>query len=247
LSQFNMRIKDATEALEGFQTRKALQELLFIFKKDIDHYFHRIEHELENEKAKEEISNVLTYILSNWIRLMAPFVPHTCEELWNKLDGEGFVSNAQWPEYNADLIDEKVQKAEEIVQGLAGDINEIKKITGTQPNKIHIYIAPEWKWKVFEIAKDIGRPDIGRIMGESIKQNLHDNKKEIADFAKKVAREVTKIKYVGQIDECSIIEESLDFLSSEAGAEVIVYEKPTYDPKGKFKNAMPYKPAIYLE
>lgn len=247
LSQFNMRIKDATEALEGFQTRKALQELLFIFKKDIDHYFHRIEHELEDEEAKEEISNVLTYILSGWARLMSPFVPHTSEELWSKLDGEGFVSNAEWPEYNENLIDEKVQKAEEIVQGLAGDINEIKKITGTQPNKIHIYVAPEWKWKVFEIAKDIGRPDIGRIMGESIKQNLHDNKKEIADFAKKVAREVTKIKYVGQIDECSIIEESLDFLSSEAGAEVVVYEKPTYDPKGKFKNAMPYKPAIYIE
>ena len=244
LSQFNMRIKDATEALEGFQTRKALQELLFIFKKDIDHYFHRIEHELED---KEEISNVLTCILSSWIRLMAPFVPHTSEELWSKLDGEGFVSNAEWPEYDADLIDEKVQKAEEIVQGLAGDINEIKKITGTQPNKVHIYVAPEWKWEVFEIAKNIGRPDIGKIMGESIKQNLHDNKKEIADFAKKVAREVTKIKYVGYIDECSIVEESLDFLSSESGAEVIVYEKPTYDPKGKFKNAMPYKPAIYIE
>ena len=247
LSQFNMRIKDATEALEGFQTRKALQELLFIFKKDIDHYFHRIEHELNDEETKKEISNVLTYILSSWIRLMAPFVPHTCEEIWNKLEGEGFVSNAQWPEYNKDLIDEKVQKSEEIVQGLAGDINEIKKITGTQPNKIHIYIAPQWKWEVFEIAKDIGRPDIGRIMGESIKQNLHDNKKEIADFAKKVAREVTKIKYVGYIDECSIIKESLDFLSSEAGAEVVVYEKPTYDPKGKFKNAMPYKPAIFIE
>ena len=247
LSQFNMRIKDATGALEGFQTRKALQELLFIFKKDIDYYFHRIEHELADEEVKEEISNVLTYILSGWIRSMSPFVPHTSEELWSKLGGEGFVSNAQWPEYNEDLIDEKVQKAEEIVQGLAGDINEIKKITGAEPNKIHIYIAPEWKWNVFEIAKDIGRPDIGRIMGESIKQNLHDNKKEIADFAKKVAREVTKIKYVGKIDERSIIEESLDFLSSEAGAEVIVYEKPTYDPKGKFKNAMPYKPAIYIE
>ncbi len=247
LSQFNMRIKDATDALEGFQTRKALQELLFIFKKDIDHYFHRIGHELEDEEAKREISNVLTYILSGWTRLMSPFVPHTSEELWNKLGGEGFVSNAQWPEYNENLIDEKVQKAEEIVQGLAGDINEIKKITGTEPNKIHIYVAPQWKWRVFEIAKDIGRPDIGRIMGESTKQNLHDNKKEIADFAKKVAREVTKIKYVGQIDECSIIKESIDFLSSEAGAEVIVYEKPTYDPKGKFKNAMPYKPAIYIE
>lgn len=247
LSQFNMRIKDATEALEGFQTRKALQELLFIFKKDIDHYFRRIEQESKDEEAKEEISNVLTYILSGWIRLMSPFVPHTSEELWNKLEGEGFVLNAQWPGYNEDLIDEKVQKSEEIVQGLAEDINEIKKITGTRPNKIHIYIAPQWKWEVFEIAKDIGRPDIGRIMGESIKQNLHDNKKEIADFAKKVAREVTKIKYVGYIDECSIIKESLDFLSSETGAELVVYEKPTYDPKGKFKNAMPYKPAIFME
>ncbi len=247
LSQFNMRIKDATEALEGFQTRKALQELLFIFKKDIDHYFHRIEHELDDGETKKEISNVLTYILSGWVRLMSPFVPHTSEELWDKLGGEGFVSSAQWPEYNEGLIDEKVGKAEEIVQGLAGDINEIKKITGADPNKIHIYVAPEWKWKVFEIAKDIGRPDIGRIMGESVKQNLHDNKKEIADFAKKVAREVTKIKYVGQIDEYSIIENSLDFLSGEAGAEVVVYEKPTYDPKGKFKNAMPYKPAIYIE
>ncbi|HML05391.1 MAG TPA: leucine--tRNA ligase, partial [Methanobacterium sp.] len=117
----------------------------------------------------------------------------------------------------------------------------------TKPEKIHVYIAPEWKWSVFEIAKEIGRPDIGRIMGESSKQNIHDNKKEIAEFAKKIAREVTKIKYVGKIDEYSIIKNSLDYLSKEVGAEVIVYEEPTYDPQNKSKNAMPYKPAIYME
>lgn len=247
LSQVNMRIRDATKALEGFQTRKALQDSLFLFKKDIDHYLHRIEHELKDADAKEEISNVLTYVLSNWIRLMAPFIPHTAEEMWSKNDGEGFASNAPWPEYNEELINEKVQKAEEIVQGLADDINEIKKIIDTEPEKIHVYIAPEWKWNVFEIAKEIGRPDIGRIMGESSKQNIHDNKKEIAEFAKKIAREVTKIKYVGKIDEYSIIRESLDFISREVGAEVIVYEEPTYDPQNKSRNAMPYKPAIYME
>ncbi len=244
LSQVNMRIKDATEALEGFQTRKALQEALFLFKKDIDHYFYRIEHENE---AREEISNTLIYVLSNWTRLMAPFTPHTCEEMWSKIDGEGFVSSAPWPEYDPDLIDEKVQKAEEIVQGLASDINEIKKIIDTQPEKIHIYIAPDWKWDVFKIAKEIGRPDIGQIMGISIKQNLHDDKKEIAEFAKKIAREVTKTKYVGKIDEYSIIKDSLDFISHEVRAEVIVYEEPTYDPQNKSRNAMPYKPAIYIE
>ncbi|MGZ7118183.1 MAG: leucine--tRNA ligase [Methanobacterium sp.] len=247
LSQINMRIKDATEALEGFQTRKALQETLFLFRKDIDHYLHRIEYEFEDDDARREIANVMTYVLSNWIRLMAPFIPYTSEEMWSEIEGEGFVSCAKWPVYNDELIDEKVQKAEEIIQGLADDINEIKKIINKQPDKIHVYIAPEWKWKVFEMAKEIGRPDIGRIMGESSKQNIHDNKKEIAEFAKKIVREVTKIKYVGRIDEYSIIKDSLDFISKEVGAEVIVYEDPTYDPQNKSKNAMPYKPAIYME
>ncbi|MGZ7116029.1 MAG: leucine--tRNA ligase, partial [Methanobacterium sp.] len=247
LSQINMRIKDATEALEGFQTRKALQETLFLFRKDIDHYLHRIEYEFEDDDARREIANVMTYVLSNWIRLMAPFIPYTSEEMWSEIEGEGFVSCAKWPVYNDELIDKKVQKAEEIIQGLADDINEIKKIINKQPDKIHVYIAPEWKWKVFEMAKEIGRPDIGRIMGESSKQNIHDNKKEIAEFAKKIVREVTKIKYVGRIDEYSIIKDSLDFISKEVGAEVIVYEDPTYDPQNKSKNAMPYKPAIYME
>jgi len=247
LSQVNIRIKDATEALQGFQTRKALQEALFLFKKDMDHYFHRIEHELGDIEAKKEISNTLIYVLSNWVCLMAPFTPHTCEEMWSKIEGEGFVSCAQWPEYNPDLIDERVQKAEEMVQGLVSDIKEIKKITETQPEKIHVYIAPDWKWNVFEIAKEIGRPDIGQIMGRSIKENLHDDKKEIAEFAKKVAREVIKTNYVGKINEYSIIKDAKDFISREVGAEVIVYEDPTYDPQNKSRNAIPYKPAIYVE
>jgi leucyl-tRNA synthetase len=251
LSQVNMRIKNTTEALEGFQTRKALQEALFLFKKDIDHYLHRIEYELEDSASREEISNVLTYVLSNWILMMTPSIPHTAEEMWNSIEGEGFASAAPWPEYDADLIDEKIQKAEEIVQGLADDINEIKKIIDTDPQKIHVYIAPEWKWRVFEIAKEIAKeirsPDIGRIMSESVKQNIHDDKKEIAEFVKKIAREVTRIKYVGRIDEYSIIKDSLDYLSKEVGAEVVVYREPTYDPQNKSKNAMPYKPAIYIE
>ncbi len=60
--------------------------------------------------------------------------------MWNNIDGEGFVSNAPWPEYNTELIDEKVQKAEEIVQGLVNDINEIKKMTPSQIKYIFILL-----------------------------------------------------------------------------------------------------------
>lgn len=55
------------------------------------------------------------------------------------------------------------------------------------------------------------------------------------------------MNYVGHIDEYSVIKESLDYLSKEAGAEVLVYDEPTYDPEGKSQNASPYKPAIYME
>lgn len=247
LSQVNMRIRDATQALEGFQTRKAIQESLFLLKKDVDHYLHRIEHDLDDDVLKTEISQVLIYVLNVWIRLMSPFVPHITEELWHKYGGQGFVSESEWPKANISFIDEKIQKAEEIIQELTDDINEIKKIIEVKPEKIHVYVAPKWKWDVFNMAKGLGKPDIGRIMGESLKQNLHQDKKELAEYAKKIAREMNKINYVGNLDEYSIIRDSLEFLKREVEAEVIVYEEPTYDPEGKSKNAMPYKPAIYIE
>lgn len=245
LSQVNQRIKDATQALEGFQTRKALQESLFLLKKDVDYYFRRVDPELKS--GSKEISSVLTYILDKWTRLMAPFVPHTCEEMWSNMGGEGFVSNAAWPKYDEELMDEKVQMAEEIIQGLNNDINEIKKIIGFKPNKIHIYVAPDWKWDVLGLAREIGKPNVGQIMGMSLKKNLYDDKKELADYAKKIAKRMTKINYVGKLDEYSIIENSLQFLSKDADAEIFVYKDPTYDPEGKSGNATPYKPAIYLE
>ena len=247
LAQVNMRISDATEALEGFQTRKALQNAFFLFKKDIDHLFYRIEHQTEDEEAMNEIAEVLVYLLGVWIRLMVPFVPHGCEELWNKFGGEGLVSTTPWPEYFEELVDESVQKGEEIVHGLSQDINEIKKVINIKPQKIHVYVAPEWKWKLFEIADGIGKPDIGKIMQTAIKQNIHDNKKEIAEFAKKIGKEMTKMKYVGIIDEYSILKDSIEFLSGEADAEIVVYDEPSYDPENKSRNAMPYKPAIYIE
>ena len=62
----------------------------------------------------------------------------------------------------------------------------------------------------------------------------------------KARMRMTRIKYVGQIDEYSIIKDALEYLSGEVDAEVIVYDEPTYDPESKSKNASPYKPAIYM-
>ena len=244
LSQLNQHIKASTEALEVFQTRKALQESLFLLKKDIDHYLYRVNHLLD--KKDPAVIYVLSTVVESWIRLLAPFTPHACEELWSNYGGEGFVSAAKWPEADESLISLEIEKSEELVQNLIKDINQIKKMVGEDAQKVHIYLASDWKWDLFEIANEVGKPDIGQIMGRAVKADIYDDKKEIAAVAKKIGREMTKTKYVGKIDEAQIIDDALEYISNEVGSEVIVHTDDSYDPQNKAKNAMPYKPAILI-
>ncbi len=245
LSQLNQHIKAAGEALEVFQTRKALQESLFLLRKDIDHYLYRQSHLLD--KKDPAVIYVLSTVLESWIRLLAPFTPHSCEELWSKYGGNGFVSQASWPEVNEDLISLKIEKSEELVQNIIKDIKQIKNMLGDDISKIHIYLSSDWKWNLYEIANEVGKPDIGQIMGRAIKANIYDNKKEIANVAKKLGREMTKTKYVGKINENQIINDALAYINQEVDGEVIIHTDDSYDPENKAKNAMPYKPAIYME
>lgn len=245
ISQLNQHIKEATEALEVFQTRKALQEALFLLKKDIDHYMYRVKNLLDQEDPA--IIYVLSTVLESWIRLLAPFTPHTSEELWNKYGGKGFASEAKWPIYNPEAVSEKIEMSETLIQNMVKDINEIKNIVDKEPEKIHIYLSPEWKWDLYRIANEVGKPDIGQIMGRAIGENIYDNKKEIAKVAKKISKEMTKTKYIGKIDEANILEDGKDFIEEEVGSEIVINIDDSYDPENKARNAMPYKPAIYME
>ena len=245
LSQLNQHIKASTEALEVFQTRKALQESLFLLKKDIDHYLYRVNHLLD--KKDSAVIYVLSTVLESWIRLLAPFTPHTCEELWSTYGGKGFVSTSEWPEANESLISLEIEKSEELIQNLIKDINQIKKMVGDKAEKVHIYLAPDWKWDLYKIADEVGKPDIGQIMGRAIGANIYDDKKEIAAVAKKISREMTKTKYVGKINEAQIIADAIEYISNEVSSEIIVHTDDSYDPQNKAKNAMPYKPAILIE
>ena len=242
ISQINQKIGIATEALEGFQTRKALQASLFLFRKDVDYYLNRI------TLIESEEKETLKYIVNTWIRLLSPFVPYTTEEIWDKYnDDEIFMSSIAWPVKDDSVIDDKIEKSEEMIQDLAKDIKEIIKITKSTPETVHLYTAPDWKYDVYEIAQEVGKPNIGEIIGRSMKANLHDNKKELSKFATKAGKSFNKINYVGKIDEVAVINDAKNYLENEINAKIEVYSEPTYDPQNKAQNATPYKPAIYLE
>ena len=245
ISQLNEHIKMSTEALEVFQTRQALQESLFLLKKDVDHYLYRVKHIIDDKDPA--VIYVLSTVLEAWIRLLAPFTPHTSEELWANYGGEGFVSEASWPEYSEELVSVEIEKSEELVENIIKDIAHIKQMVGDEVDKIHIYLAPDWKWDLYKIADEVGKPDIGQIMGRAIGANIYDDKKEIAMVAKKIGKEITKTRYIGKINEEEILTDALDYIKEECGNEVIIHTDDSYDPQNKARNAMPYKPAIFME
>ncbi len=49
-------------------------------------------------------------ILSDLVVLLAPFAPHLCEELWEKLGHNTSVCDAQWPEFNEEYLKEDTVK-----------------------------------------------------------------------------------------------------------------------------------------
>jgi leucyl-tRNA synthetase len=148
------------------------------------------------------------------------------------------MSSIAWPEKDDSVIDEKIEKSEEIIQDLSKDIKEVIKITKSNPETVHLYTAPDWKYQVYSIAKEVGKPNIGEIIGRSMKANIHDNKKELSKFATKAGKSFNKINYVGKIDEVAIINDAKSYLEKEIQAKIEVYDEPTYDPQNKAQNAL---------
>ncbi len=61
--------------------------------------------------------------LSILLRLLCPFAPHLCEELWEMIGGKGFCSMAAWPEYDeAKTIDATVELPVQIGGKMRGKV-----------------------------------------------------------------------------------------------------------------------------
>ena len=56
-----------------------------------------------------------------------------------------------------------------------------------------------------------------------------------------------KSKCIGKINEKEILTDAVDYIKEECGSDVVIHTDDSYDPQNKAKNAMPYKPAIFME
>ena len=252
-SRLQHRIKLVTESLDELKTRTALQVALFETWNDLRWYIQR----KGNTEAK-----ALGEAIKVWLRLLAPFAPFLCEELWSQTGERGFISVAKWPTFDADKVDVAAEEQESLVVDVMSDTTNILKAMKISPKRICYFTAAPWKWQVYlkVLEKAVaGEVKIGELMREfASAPDLKSHMKDIASIVPRMMKNLTKVsgerkvnmQKIKVVDEKAILQDAVGFLRERFNAEVSVYgenDEERYDPKHRSVMAMPYQPAIYVE
>ncbi|MDY6779646.1 MAG: leucine--tRNA ligase [Halobacteria archaeon] len=238
LSRLQVLIDETTEGMENFQTRKAGLNAFFELNDLVKTY---------RRRADEMNADVLKLLVETQIKMLAPFTPHVCEELWDRVGGEGFVSEADWPEYDEELRDREAEEAQKLVDRTVEDIREVSEFV-EEFDEVRIVLADGWKRDLFEELRDVveERPEFGEAMGR-----LVEGREENADTVKGYLQDY--LDSPGELpdavfttdEEKKVIDENTRFLEDEFDATVVVEEESESEEE-KASRAEPGRPAIIL-
>ncbi|MBU0533090.1 leucine--tRNA ligase [Candidatus Micrarchaeota archaeon] len=231
LSRLNRKIDNAEKLYEKLTIRHLGLEIFYDVASDLHWYMKRTE--------KPNLHD----FFEKWIVLIAPFMPHHAEEYWEMLGGKGFVSFAKFPKADHSKINDSIEQGEEIIKKIHGDIEKISELIGKKPSSVTIYVAADWKRKLYAIAQEQKAFDkIMKAVGEA-KLPM----KEAQAVVKQIIRNVHSLPDVlSTEDELATLKDAERFLSKEYECKVIaLLEDEGKHPKAKA--ALPGKPAIILE
>ena len=154
LSKYNDVVKSVTENLDKFELGIALSNLYdFIWENFCDWYIELVKPRLfdkENPTGKTA-QYVLTYVLSNTMKLLHPFMPFITEEIWQHLPHEGeSIMISEWPEYDEKLnFPKDVESMELIMQSISAIRNRRAEMNVPPSKKAKVIIVTD-KTDVFE-------------------------------------------------------------------------------------------------
>ncbi|MGQ9513505.1 MAG: leucine--tRNA ligase [Thermoproteota archaeon] len=257
ISRLYTRVKNATDAMRTLDVKEAVNQIIYLLDQDLQWYQRRS----SVSRSQSTVDAVLREVIDVRVRLLSPFAPYVCEEIWSMLGNNGFVSTAKWPEYDETKIDRRSEACEEIVRETLRDALNILKVIKIKPKKLYLYVAAEWKWRCMmgcleSIEAGLNLSDTMRRMMSDIE--FKERGREASDFIKHRVEEFSRMPHerrkevaaIGELPEMQILREAKDFLTKELDIEVFVFredDSAKYDPAGRTKLAQPYRPAMYFE
>ena len=256
LSRVQRIIQQTTCSMDCLRVREAVQNAFFTLQQDLLWYARRRADCCGDPKVR----SIIKHVLENIVKLVAPFAPHTCEELWERFGNKGFVSVEKYPKANPALIDEVAEISENMLKGLVADTTEIMRVTGLVPTKICYYTSQGWKWDAYLRTMSIleAGTDPKQLIREAMKDPaIRSRGGEAAKFIGTASQcivtmpkeERQRLLNSPRIDELGVITAAIPFLARNFKCNVEAYssDAPAFDPKKKAGQAGPLRPAIYVE
>lgn len=120
--RFLERVADLTDMVKGTGTSSDSME------RALHKLIKKVTNDIEDMKFNTAIAAMMSYVntvyehgsltadeLSAFVRLLCPFAPHICEEIWETLGNRTLCAVAPWPEYDeAKTVDSTVEIAVQI-------------------------------------------------------------------------------------------------------------------------------------
>jgi leucyl-tRNA synthetase len=254
-------ILDTTAAIEKFRIREALHNILYLMDNDLQWY-----HKRKLAKNKSIRNIYLKEFFETRIKLLSPFAPFFCEEVWEIMGNHSFISIDQWPEADDSKIRLKSEDNERLIQDIILDIQKITKVTKIVPKRIMLYTSSTIKCllykKLLERIQSQSTANFGSFMKEFVNDSeVKDFVKHNPDLVKKMIDDILSESLevrqrrmkIDSFNELKPLQDAISLLITEIGndqLEVSIFcedNNDKYDPKQKSKFARPYKPAIYIE
>jgi len=247
LSKLQATIREATEAMDRFETRSASQAAFYAFEEHLKWYRKRAD--LDRPGARWTLQEVLRTRL----RLLAPFVPFMATELHERLTGDA-IDDAEWPQPDPAFESTTTELEESLVESLTEDVRDIVDVTETDPDTVRVYVAADWKRTVLDEVVETG-PNVGAVMGSVMEhEELREKGDAVNDLVQDLVEDVRErpddeVEVLSEVDEVAVYEDATDFLEREFDADVEVYREggDVPDPADKARHAVPMRPAVHLE
>ncbi len=238
LSKIIKKFIEAERAIEEYNIRRYLQTSFYEVFNLIQEFYRDIDN-------VDDFLLVFKLIYSDWLKLLSLTMPHLIEELWEIAGNENFISTALWGEFNQKYINNTLELEFEYVSNIIEDIFNIKKIVKSEKSdKVHLYLAPEWKYKVLDLILS-KKDNFNEIMSELRKEKELITKKELIPFIKSQLKDRIWEKTTPKIDEIKLLDHYKSYI--EKRVKSMVFINSEFDPKNRSIRAKPFKPALYID
>ncbi|MGB1698007.1 MAG: leucine--tRNA ligase [Thermoplasmatota archaeon] len=240
-------VRSARDALEAYDLRTAVNELVYAVAETFRWYQHR--GGANGDLARKWVQQ--------WAIAMCPLIPHTAEEMYERAGGEGLCSVQPYPSFSEP--DAAVLVAEDYLRAVMEDVHTIAKLADVEtPTELVLFTTPAWKRSLTAKAVEMaggGKFPMGQFMGQVMADpDMRALGKEVQKFTGKLPGDLPKMTpwqkafLSADLDEATVLQDAAEFIGRELETPVTVWAADATDaPEHPKRNvAAPFKPGIHL-